>query len=125
MGLLPWAVRAGWSEGVEYLSQRAGEVVVTDLDSHIIGQAFIGGWMQPLWNAAYFNQIGDGSSLAGTFLRQESNMDVKDHAGCTLLHRLVHWGGKHQSKFITTLLRAGANPNIKDNDNFTALQVAC
>jgi len=124
LGLLPWAVRAGWPEGVEHLSQAAGVVAVTDLESHIIGQAFIGGWMQPLWNAAYFNQIGDGQSMAEVFLRQTPDLDIKDHTGCTLLHRLVHWGGAYQTDFISNLLMAKASPMIKDDQHFTPLQVA-
>jgi ankyrin repeat protein len=129
LGLLPWAVRACFWEGVEALTQPSGIVSVADLDTHIIGQAFIGGWMSPLWNAAYFNQIGVGHSLAEVFLSQTQDLDVKDMTGCTLLHRLVHWGGVNHTRFITTLLktegaREGANPNIKDDQFFTPLMVA-
>jgi len=124
LGLLPWAVRAGYMEGVDTLTQPAGIVSVADVESHIIGQAFIGGWMCPLWNAAYFNQIGDGYSLAEVFLTQTQDLDVKDITGTTLLHRLVHWGGPNQTRFITTMLKAGADPNIKDDQFFTPLMQA-
>jgi ankyrin repeat protein len=124
LGLLPWAVRAGWKEGVNALTQPVGILSVTPTDAHTIGQAFIGGWMCPLWNAAYFNQIGDGNSLAEVFLTQTNDIDVKDHAGNTLLHRLVHWGGDNHSRFIKTLLKAGASTTIKNKQNFTALSAA-
>jgi len=127
LGLLAWAVRAGWVEGVNALTMPAGVVSILDHESqqNIIGNANIGGWMQPLWNAAYFNQIGDGKALAEVFLRQTADLNAKDHHGDTLLHRLVHWGGVHQTSFITTLLKAGANPSIKADDTHrTPLEVA-
>merc|ERR1740130_468334 len=52
------------------------------------------------------------------------DINLKDHAQFTLLHRLIHWGGRHHTEFITTLLNAGASPDVRDRNNRSALQVA-
>jgi len=40
------------------------------------------------------------------------------------LHRLVHWGGRHHTDLIATLLKNGASPDVRDRNNRTPLQAA-
>jgi ankyrin repeat protein len=54
----------------------------------------------------------------------EANLDVKDSFKCGMrpLHHLVE---KEETKAIEDLLKAGANPNKKDDEKETPLHLAC
>eukprot|EP00658_Telonema_sp_P-2_P009203 TRINITY_DN13466_c0_g4_i2.p1 TRINITY_DN13466_c0_g4~~TRINITY_DN13466_c0_g4_i2.p1 ORF type:complete len:1781 (+),score=495.49 TRINITY_DN13466_c0_g4_i2:171-5513(+) len=120
LGLLPPVIRAGFRPGIEPLAQPCGTITTAESVNGMIGRANIGGWLAPLWNACYFGQPG----TAETILNQVIDMDLRDHAGFTLLHRLVHWGQDVHIGFMTTLLRKGASPDVRDRNNWTPLQVA-
>jgi len=120
LGLLAPCIRAGFRPGIEPLAQACGDINKTDSLTGMIATANIGGWLAPLWNACYFGQ----HAIAESFLAQVTDINLKDHAQFTLLHRLIHWGGRHHTEFITTLLNAGASPDVRDRNNRSALQVA-
>jgi len=120
LGLLAPAIRAGFKAGIEPLAQPCGEISTADSLTGMTASANIGGWAAPLWNACYFGQ----PEIAESFLSQVTDLNQKDHSGFTLLHRLIHWGGKHHTALISTLLQRGASPNVRDRYNCTPLQVA-
>jgi len=121
LGLLAPVIRAGFKPGIEPLAQACGKIDKIDALTGMIATANIGGWLAPLWNACYFGQ----TEIAESFLAQVVDLNLKDHAQFTLLHRLIHWGGRHHTDFITTLLNSGHNLlNIRDRNNRSPLQVA-